>query len=302
MGRRAKLGRFFTPPDDFAVLDVLTAKICRVLGAPACCIMLYEASEERLTVVSAQGMPFAKETDLQESDPVARWLNSTTTPLAVNDLGSEQVDRSFVLLPEAGSMLWVPIFVAAQVCGALAAFHREKDAFFGSDVDILDLITSQVASIIELYVRMDEVTVTDFLTGLVSQPYFLERVKEESLRSERYGSPVSLVKVAFKSPKRLDTALQRKILPQTADRLKEMVRRSDIITRSGEWSFSVILAETGAQGAEVVAKKLEQEMHGLAAEAAEQGADLGVESTFICYPETEADRERFVTSSRSAGT
>lgn len=294
MGRRARLGRFFTPPDDFAVLDSLTTRVCRVLGAPACCVVFYDALDEQLAIVSEKGMPLEKGTVLTEGAAIAEWLNATTTSLAINDIAVSQVDRSFVLLPEAKSMLWVPIFVAARVCGALAVFHVRKNAFFGSDADILDFISSQAASIIELYLRMDEVTITDFLTGLTSRPYFVERVKEESLRSERYGAPVSLVEVVLRPSDPSDVALQRKIMPEAADRLKQVIRRSDIITRSGEWRFSVILAETGSQGAEVVAGKLRAEMLRIAAERVGAESTLTAETSFICYPETEPDRERFV--------
>jgi len=294
MGRRAKLGRFFTPPDGFSVLDTVTEKICGVLGAPASVVMFYDAVGSQLVVISCVGAAYPKGTVLEEDGPIIQWLNETTTPLAVNDTTTTQVDRSFLLVPEAKSMLWVPVFVAGHVCGALAVFHNEKNALYGSDVEILDLISTQVASIIELYLRMDEVTVTDFLTGLASQPYFLERVKEEALRSERYGAPVSLVKLVLKPSNPHDTALQRKILPEAAQRLRQKLRRSDIASRITDWSFLVILPETGALGAGTVAARLETEMLRMAEEKVEDLPDFSVESKFVCYPETEPDREQFV--------
>jgi len=299
MGRRARLGRFFTPPDGFAVLDTLTARICRVLGASSACLMVYEATQEHLVVVSAQGVPIEKGEILEGASPIVRWLNESSAPLVVNDVGSTQVDRSFVLVPEAKAMLWMPVFLAGHVCGALAVFHSEKNALFGSDLDILDFISSQVASIIELYLRMDEVTITDFLTGLVAWPYFLERVKEESLRSERYGAPVSLVKVILKPADPSDTTLQRRIVPEAAECMKQVVRRSDIVARCGEWCFSIILPETGSEGAKAVLGKLEGEMHRLARDRMGAEADLGVETKFICYPESEPDREQFVSIATS---
>jgi diguanylate cyclase (GGDEF)-like protein len=261
--------------------------------------MFYEVVDERLVVVSSQGMPLSKGVVLQESAAISQWLQEATTPLAVNDMATSQVDHSFVLLPEAESMLWLPVFVAARVCGVLAVFHTHKNAFFGSDVDILDFISAQVASIIELYQRVDEVTVTDFLTGLMSRPYFLERVKEESLRSERYGSPVSLVSLSFKPVNPQDTSLQRIIMPEAAACLKQVVRRSDIIARCGDWRFSAILTETGYQGAEVVREKLETEARRLAKERVGEGTGLEIESGSVCYPETEPDREQFVSQANS---
>jgi len=299
MGRRAKLGRLFTPPDDFAVLDVLTTKVCRVLGAPSCCLLFYEAASGNMVVISTQGVPLAKGQPLKDTRAIAQWLADTTTPLAVNDIGITQVDPSFVLVSEAKSMLWVPLFIAGRICGALAVFHLQKNAFFGSDVDILDLISSQAASVIELYLRMDEITVTDFLTGLASRPYFLERVKEESLRSERYGSPVSVIAVLLKPPDLSDTVTQRKILPEAASCLKQILRRSDVITRSGDWSFAVILSETGTAGSEVVSRKVKQELLQLVGERSEELGDIAIETKFICYPESEPDREQFVSLASS---
>ncbi|MCD6420733.1 MAG: GGDEF domain-containing protein [Synergistetes bacterium] len=102
--------------------------------------------------------------------------------------------------------------------------------------------------------------VTDDLTGLCSRAYLFSRLKEAVNRSQRYGTPLSIIMFDVDHFKEIndrcghqagDEALRR-----VASILRGGVRRSDVVGRYGGEEFVVILENTGMDSARIVAEKL----------------------------------------------
>lgn len=100
----------------------------------------------------------------------------------------------------------------------------------------------------------------DDLTGLPARPWFEHTFRSELARSARYGHALSLVVVDVDGFSRLNESRGRAtgdyVLLTIADMLQKGVRQSDQIARLSDDEFAVVLPETDAGGADIVAEKI----------------------------------------------
>jgi len=108
-----------------------------------------------------------------------------------------------------------------------------------------------------------EMSITDSLTKLYNSRHFFRQLQYETERSKRYGIPLSLMLLDvdnFKSYNDTyghpegDTALR--IL---ADVIKRNLRASDTAYRYGGEEFTVLLPETSAENAAIIAERLRRD-------------------------------------------
>jgi diguanylate cyclase (GGDEF)-like protein len=108
--------------------------------------------------------------------------------------------------------------------------------------------------------EMTENPLRDSETGLYNKSYFHGRMIEELRRSVRYGHDITLALFElgnyFKVREAEGEELSRKLLLTVASALARMTRDCDVVARTGEGSFAVLLPETGWRGGEVMATRL----------------------------------------------
>jgi two-component system cell cycle response regulator len=108
--------------------------------------------------------------------------------------------------------------------------------------------------------RVEELTSTDELTGLLSFRTLYRRGEEEILRSRRFKKPISalLVNLDQFSQVNQDFGFQfgTQVLQEAGKRLKSCIRNIDMVARIGADEFYVLLIETDLAGAEFVAERV----------------------------------------------
>jgi diguanylate cyclase (GGDEF)-like protein len=106
-------------------------------------------------------------------------------------------------------------------------------------------------------------TLTDELTGLYNRRFFEQELRREAERSRRFGRSLALVMIDvdhFKSyndrfgHRAGDDALRG----VAACLVGAAIRRVDAVTRYGGEEFAVLLAETEAEGARLVAERIRE--------------------------------------------
>jgi diguanylate cyclase (GGDEF)-like protein len=102
--------------------------------------------------------------------------------------------------------------------------------------------------------------VTDELTGLANRRSFREQLETELSRAERFGNPVSLVVADLDDFKLVNDHFGHQagddVLRAFADILRGRIRSVDLAARLGGEEFSILLPETGLDGAEALAESL----------------------------------------------
>jgi len=102
----------------------------------------------------------------------------------------------------------------------------------------------------EYDLRMEEVValcVKDALTGSYSHAYFKARLSEEFHRSQRYKRNLALAILGLDNLKRVKAGFGppagNRILSETSQVIRSAIRSSDVVARSGEAEFALILPE-----------------------------------------------------------
>ncbi|MGK5084820.1 diguanylate cyclase [Bdellovibrionota bacterium FG-1] len=108
--------------------------------------------------------------------------------------------------------------------------------------------------------RIDELTSTDELTGLLSFRTLYRRGEEEILRSRRFRKPISSLILNLDDFSKInqDFGFQfgSNVLQEVAKRLKACIRSIDLVARIGADEFFILLMETDLAGAEFVAERV----------------------------------------------
>lgn len=109
--------------------------------------------------------------------------------------------------------------------------------------------------------KLEEVSIYDEHTKVYKETYFLKRLKEELLRTRRYGKVFSLLCIDIADFPRIVSKIglteEERILENIAQEMTKNLRRTDLVAKSSAgYTFYVLLTETPSQGAMVVARKL----------------------------------------------
>jgi len=111
-----------------------------------------------------------------------------------------------------------------------------------------------------LYKRVQEMAITDSLTGVLSRRYFLERFAEELERSRKFKYCFSFLMLDIDYFKdyndRFGHLVGDTILKEVTKTIKDNIRQIDLLGRFGGEEFCVVLTETDKEEALFVAERI----------------------------------------------
>ena len=162
------------------------------------------------------------------------------------------------LVAERG-VIAAPLLAGERLLGVLTV---EGDSFSEEDEDTVSVLTRSLAPHLENARRYEEALRTsriDSLTGLGNRRALDETLEAELARHQRYGTRLTLCLVDLDGFKAVnDTHGHQtgdRCLQQVADQLST-VRGADSAFRLGGDEFAIVLPETGAEEARLVARRL----------------------------------------------
>ena len=122
-------------------------------------------------------------------------------------------------------------------------------------------LVSQVQDISErkeMAARMEHLIDHDFLTGLFNRRHFHQEVIRQGERMSRYGTKGAILMVDLDNFKNVNDAFGHKagddLLRSVAGALRHRMRGTDVLARVGGDEFAVLLPETDADQAQIVAE------------------------------------------------
>ena len=186
---------------------------------------------------------------------------------------------------------WAPLWREQRPVGVLVAEELPE-----AQQDMLSIIANQLSlqlSRIHLYQQVERLAVTDALTGLFVRRHFMERSREELVRSKRHGLACAVLMTDLDRFKQKNDTYGHLvgdvILKDVATLLKRNLREIDLIARYGGEEFIILLIETNAEQALVIAQRFRQlvEVHPVRAydELLNQTISIGI-SAFPQHGET----------------
>lgn len=116
----------------------------------------------------------------------------------------------------------------------------------------------------ELREKLLQVSTTDELTGLHNRKYLHERLEQEISRAKRYGTKLSCLLFDLDFFKVVNDIYGYDwgdvLLRSIADKLKQLIRKEDILTRYGDEEFLLILPNTSEENAFLFAERFRRDI------------------------------------------
>ncbi|MGG1314879.1 MULTISPECIES: histidine kinase N-terminal 7TM domain-containing diguanylate cyclase [Cohnella] len=125
----------------------------------------------------------------------------------------------------------------------------------------LELITVQ-EELFRLNQKLEQMAITDSLTGCYNRRFLMQQLEHEVLRNMRHRIPFSIFLFDIDHFKQINDRFGHlvgdEVICRTADAVRSVLRRSDILARYGGEEFTIYLPHTNAEQAEALASRIMQ--------------------------------------------
>lgn len=197
------------------------------------------------------------------------------------------IDRSLAL---------IPLVVENKFLGTLAVEELAHQAL--ENFSILANQFSLEFNRVRFYQKIQELAITDGLTGLFVRRYFLERLQEELKRSSRHKLSVGFLMIDIDHFKQCNDNFGHltgdAVLKEVGKRIKTCVREIDMAARYGGEEFSVLLPDTDKQGAQQAAERIRLSIAQEKFKAYGEQIDVRVSAGAALYPAGSASLQQLI--------
>lgn len=243
-----------------SVLGAILDYTLRLVACDNARIFLYDG--ERLTfgaVLWADGRQ-----DKTYAEPRSDGLTYTVARsgerLVISDVNSHPLFRDWQW---GGAIAGLPLRIGDQVCGVMNVAFDRPHAFDENELRVLELLADQAAIAIrnaQLHAEVQDLAITDSLTGLYNLRGFFELGRREVERARRFGRPLTAIMFDLDHFKRVnDTyghATGNQVLAGLAQHCQHELREVDLLGRYGGEEFAVLLPESDLATARLVGERL----------------------------------------------
>jgi diguanylate cyclase (GGDEF)-like protein len=197
-------------------------------------------------------------------------------------------------------MTCIRVFDHGPTMVLFCASPEDMDGLTDEDRLVINAVASELVVAVEnsrLYKLTQRLAITDELTGMSNYRHLQQRLDEEVLRAKRYGKFLSLIMMDADDFKHYNDRYGHiagdRALGEFARVLASVLREVDVLARYGGEEFAVVLPETDAAGAYVVAEKIREELaaHRFVDADGQRCCTLTVSVGVATYPTYAFDKE-----------
>ena len=185
-----------------------------------------------------------------------------------------------------------PLVVGEQYFGVVGVIGKPEEAFLERDRLVADHFLKQAAALIQLAAlkRFNEKNaIRDGLTGLHNRRHFQEQLVKEESRSQREGTPLSLIMLDIDHFKRVNDTHGHPagdaVLKEVARVFQSAVRKGDMVCRYGGEEFVGILPVCPPQEAREVAERVRKAVEAIPVTPAVFPVSVTVSAGVATFPQ-----------------
>jgi len=216
-----------------------------------------------------------KAVDNNKSDLI-RHVGEQATSAIVRDISGRNDYQP--LRSNTRSVMLIPMVTQGKAAGILAAESPKTNAFSEKDQRMLSVVARSAAVAMDnatLHRKMEDLTITDELTGIYNYRYFSLKLKEELRRADRYNLPLSLIMLDIDWFKTFNDTYGHEVgnivLKGITGVVKECIRDVDIFARYGGEEFVIILPQTPREEVTKIGERIRKQI-----EKASFGGEAGI--------------------------
>ena len=207
----------------------------------------------------------------------------------------------------ARSFLGLPMMLEERVLAVVLIGSYRERAYTTEDKQMLSIICYQTALSIaesEMHARLEQLAVTDGLTGLMNHRKFQERLAEEFLRASRHATAFSLLLGDIDYFKRVNDTYGHPagdaVLKAVAGAIAKAARKIDLVARYGGEEFAVLLAQTDVAQAAIFAERIRKAVAEMKIVWQGQSIPVTISIGIATSTTDAADRERLIAAADRA--
>lgn len=241
-----------------------------ILAVRAVTLLLSEPSSRLLLTLASSRIDTKRTFEasflLSPDDPGVQMLARGNRPLPSGVLAAKSAALA-QRLEFFDAALAVPVLVSRRLVGLLLFGEKlAGERFRAEELELLEMVSLNVGAVFE-NARLYESATFDGLTGLLRRERILEQLERELARALRYDRPLSVGMADIDHFKTVNDThghlIGDSLLSLVARTLSAGLRSTDAVGRYGGEEFLLLLPETDAAGAPVVADKLRRGVEGI---------------------------------------
>lgn len=242
-------------------LHEVTDAALQLLPCDHASIRLFDASRTTLLAGARSGRGVEQRSlSLTKGEGIAGWVMEHGLPAHVRDT---KTDPRFIVAVGQGfsirSMIAEPLLAAGKPIGVLGASSPDPNAFSDDDVLLARILASCSVPAIERS-RLERLAAVDELTLAFNSRYLAPRLQEEMDRARHSGSTLSILVLDLDRMGHVNDSFGRdvgdRVLALFGERVRGQTRRYDILVRSGDDEFVLIMPTTNPAQALTTGEKL----------------------------------------------
>ena len=257
------------------LIGVILDKAIETVNAEKGSLMLYDSSDNTLQVKVVYGLKDKKtEDDINNGLLECRKMTPDTgiagkvfteKKSIITNLGGQ--DPRFSQINTDGSissLICVPLIAKGECIGIINITNKRNGKLFTKkDLEFIEALANQAAIAVD-NAQLYELATKDGLTKLYIQRHFYALLESELKRVQRYRHVLSLIMMDIDNFKNVNDTYGHLVgdivLKEIGTAIQKTVRHVDIPARYGGEEFTVILPETSAFNALVIAERLRKKI------------------------------------------
>lgn len=265
-----EIGKTLTSTLDLKeVLEIIMEKISALLQPKNWALLLTDEESNDLffEIVVGEVSEKNKNHRLKIGEGISGLVAQTGEPLLISNTSKDsRFSKQILTFHGRGpnSILCAPLVSKGNILGVIELINRrESGGFQPDDLTVLTTLADYAAIAIEnaRYVqRIQELSITDDVTGLYNSRHLHTILSREVARSKRHKLQFTLVFLDLDFFKRVNDThghlMGSRVLKETADVIRRMLRESDVAIRYGGDEFVLLLPETSKKGALILVRRL----------------------------------------------
>ncbi len=290
------------------IQKVVVEKVQELLEPKNWSLLLVDPETKKLTfrVTVGEGTNRILGTTLAEGEGIAGWVAKEHKPLLVPDVTKEsrfspKIDKLTNF--NTHSVVCVPLVARGNCHGVIELINNiDESSFTEEDLLLLTTMGDYTAIALEnafFINKVEELTITDDLTGLYNSRFLQSRVDYEVKRANRFEYDLSMIFLDLDLFKFVNDKhghlMGSKTLKEVAELLIQNTRNIDMVCRYGGDEFVILMPETSKKNALLVANKLRNAVKNKQF-LADEGINYRLTSSFgvACFPDDAKSKDELI--------